>query len=212
LFYQGRFSVFKSDEEGNESKVLEIGKKDFFGEQSVIKHKHHAFAVRAQTDGVVLTFNNVGFSMLSKNDKSIYRSYLKAIDDLWFIKSNSLFRNFADENLSKIVNAFHHKNFASSEYVFKQGDKGDEFYIIRNGEVGVFIQKKSKPIAKLSIGEFFGEIALLRNVARTASIKTLTETETLALSREALQSLLKSDMRMHDQVEFLAEQRMAKLN
>jgi MFS family permease len=69
----------------------------------------------------------------------------------------------------------------SGAYVFKQGDSGDRFYVILSGEVEVLID--DEPVRRQGPGEYFGEIALLRDIPRTASVRTLSETKLLALER-----------------------------
>ena len=65
--------------------------------------------------------------------------------------------------------------------VFEQGDEGDRFYVIESGEVEV--SKVGEPVARLGAMGSFGEIALLRDVPRTASVLTLTEVVVRAIDR-----------------------------
>jgi branched-chain amino acid transport system substrate-binding protein len=79
------------------------------------------------------------------------------------------------ENLSKRMNLHH---FQANDIVFKQGDKGDSLFIIREGVVGVWIKMEDGDaieVARLGAGSFFGEMALLTGEPRTASIITKTE-------------------------------------
>ena len=64
--------------------------------------------------------------------------------------------------------------------VLRQGDLGRDFFIIATGEVGVTIDGRRKP-GELGAGEFFGEIALLRRIPRTATITAETDVRVLVL-------------------------------
>ena len=77
--------------------------------------------------------------------------------------------------------------------MIQQGDPGDKFYILVRGTVEVL---KAGPdgteqrIRVLEDGDFFGEIALLKDTPRTASVRTLSQCVFLTLQREQFTSLL----------------------
>ena len=72
--------------------------------------------------------------------------------------------------------------------VFAQGDSGDRFYLIRDGRAEVEID--TRPVRTLSAGDFFGEIALVRDVPRTATVRALTPLVLAALERDVFVATL----------------------
>ncbi|HYW29564.1 MAG TPA: MFS transporter [Gaiellales bacterium] len=66
--------------------------------------------------------------------------------------------------------------------VFQQGDRGDRFYLIERGDVAV--ERDGAVIARLGPGGYFGEIALVQDVPRTATVRPLTDCSLLALDRD----------------------------
>ena len=79
--------------------------------------------------------------------------------------------------------------------IIRQGDRGDRFYIVRQGHVEV-TQRDAvgvpRVVNQLDRGAYFGEVALLHDAPRNASCRATVPTETLALSREDFDGLVRS--------------------
>src|SRR5262249_39158674 len=84
------------------------------------------------------------------------------------------------------------EHFEAGEVVFREGDRGDWLYVILDGEVEVL---KSIPeggetrLTQLGPGECFGEIALVSDRPRSATVRSLTSVNLLAVDREAFHTL-----------------------
>ena len=85
------------------------------------------------------------------------------------------------------------ETFEPGQIVFRQGDEGDCAYFIRSGEVEV-VQTQAggveEVVAKLSRGQYFGEIALLRNSPRNATIRAASRTELAVLGKQNFMTML----------------------
>jgi MFS family permease len=84
--------------------------------------------------------------------------------------------------LEQLVARLSRVRVGAGEAVFRQGDHGDRFYVVSMGEVAVAVDGQ-KPV-ELRAGDYFGEIALLRDVPRTATVRAQTDTDLLALERD----------------------------
>jgi hypothetical protein len=85
------------------------------------------------------------------------------------------------------------QDFASGSVVMKEGDPGEEFHVIASGSATVTVRGKPRP--SLGSGDCFGEIALLRDMPRTATIIAAEPLHTLALRREQLLTAVASSAR-----------------
>lgn len=95
--------------------------------------------------------------------------------------------------LEELSGSFVTERHPKGRLVIEQGDPGDKFYILVRGTVEVFKAEPDGPEQRLRIledGDFFGEIALLKDTPRTASVRTLTQCVFLTLQRDQFASLL----------------------
>src|SRR5262245_10598075 len=97
--------------------------------------------------------------------------------------------------LAKLAAHLHPLVYPASAVVFRQGDAGDAFYIVASGTVGVYVTDKSGDgetrLTVLDAGEPFGEMALLSNIPRTATIKAETDCDVLRLDRNSFLDLVR---------------------
>jgi MFS family permease len=85
--------------------------------------------------------------------------------------------------LELIASNLHEVDVHAGEVVFEKGDHGDLFYVVDDGIVEV-LAADDKPPVELEHGDFFGEIALLRDVPRTATVRARTDARLYALARD----------------------------
>jgi MFS family permease len=91
--------------------------------------------------------------------------------------------------------------------VVKEGDHGDRFYIVAEGTLEV--SEYGRTLSELKAGGYFGEIALIRDIARTATVTTATDTVLYALDREDFLAAVTSHPVSAEAAEELVSSRLA---
>lgn len=109
-------------------------------------------------------------------------------------------------------NAIAQAHYEAGEMVFEAGDVGDCLYILVKGEVEVLIacDGQQQSVARLREGEYFGEMALLKNRCRSASVRCVTAVELLMLRRGDFQSLVSSLADLRSSMEKVMEKRLTR--
>ena len=106
------------------------------------------------------------------------------------LKKIPFFAELSDEDLEAIGQQVQMQYFGPDQVIFEEGDYGEEMYIIKRGKVQVV--RSFDILAVLKDNDFFGEMALVSDEPRNATIKTVEETEVLVLSKPQFRELLES--------------------
>src|SRR6266566_3670088 len=103
--------------------------------------------------------------------------------------------------------------FAPGETLIRAGDEGSSMFVVHNGRVQVQLSEsgKSRPVAVLSEGNFFGEMALFTGEPRTASVVALEETEVLEIGHAAMKHLFETNPSLVESISWTIAERRAGL-
>jgi hypothetical protein len=124
------------------------------------------------------------FAMLSwRRLQRIDRTAAAPEQELELLRGIPMFAPLPAATLEQLAHSLEAVELLAGADVFRQGDPGDRFYVVAEGEVEVTVD--GKPATTVGPGGSFGEVALLRDVPRTATARTVRETELLALGRDA---------------------------
>jgi CRP/FNR family transcriptional regulator, cyclic AMP receptor protein len=104
----------------------------------------------------------------------------------------SVFESLTPRELSKIAAIVHRRQYQPGEYVVRQNDPGLGMYVIERGEVNVMLEEEetTKQLTTLKEGDFFGEIALLDESPRSATVIARTESALIGFFRPDLFDLI----------------------
>lgn len=104
------------------------------------------------------------------------------------IQSNLLFSHLDDSEKSDIFDAMKQFDHKAGETIIQQGEEGDFFYIIDQGEVEVYVNNKC--VTAISDGGSFGELALIYGTPRAATIKAKADCKLWAIDRKTYRRIL----------------------
>ncbi len=97
-----------------------------------------------------------------------------------------------DKNfIGEIISHLQPMVFIPGEYIFKKGDVGNSMYFISSGSVNILSFDESSILTTLKDGEYFGEIALIKKIARTRSVKANDYSYVYSLEKKIFDDLLK---------------------
>ena len=104
-----------------------------------------------------------------------------------------IFGNLDSKDLEIIIGAMEEKKYNSGEIIIKQGENGDILYCIEEGNCECYkkIEKEEKLVKKYQAGDSFGELALLYNCPRAATVKAINNVITWCLDRETFNNIVK---------------------
>ena len=109
------------------------------------------------------------------------------------LRTLSLFQNVDEEILEKLAGKFKGETFVAGETIIEQGDPGHKFYIIISGKAEAKQAGSHGHDVRLGLmnaGSYFGEIALLMDSPRTATVEAVTPTSVLGLDRKDFDKLM----------------------
>ena len=111
-----------------------------------------------------------------------------------FIRRVPLFEDLDDRSVTAIANAVVEQSYAPGQEIVREGDTGVGAFIIRSGRCEVLQRRGADPsrIGELGPGDFFGEMALLDEFPRSATVRALEPTTCLGLTRWHFRGILES--------------------
>ena len=124
------------------------------------------------------------------------RKSLQVTNLLPILREVPILKPLSPEELLTLAEQVHIDTYTENEVIFTEGEAGDSFFIIRQGEVSVSktgVDNELYTITRLSAGTFFGEVALLTGGQRSATVTALIDSELIVVDRDTFQQILNAD-------------------
>ena len=129
------------------------------------------------------------------------RPALSTINLRELLRRISYFSQCRDWELRQLIEYGYRQSFKAGEVLFKEGNPGSSFYIVLSGSVEVYLEKlDQKVVATRGEGEFFGEMSLLLDAPRSASVRAVEETLLFVVERSNLQPILQRHPELADHI------------
>ncbi|OQX56240.1 MAG: hypothetical protein B5M53_02435 [Candidatus Cloacimonas sp. 4484_209] len=121
-----------------------------------------------------------------------------AAENASLLKNVELFHNLTDEEINVISKELKEKKYDANIKVFEEKSTGDELYIIKEGKVEITLTRDESVLVLAELGKysFFGEMAVLTEKKRSASVTTVEPCSFYILKRENLLSLIDTHPRI----------------
>jgi cAMP-dependent protein kinase regulator len=159
-----------------------------FGDLALMYNCPRAATIIAKTYCTLWTLDRVFFRQATVTSSSHHHVQLSQ-----FLQKISLFSNIGMQQLNQLARSLTKQSYEDGQYIIKQGDVGDQFYVVYRGKVAVSKTDDSgyeTVLLELSEGEVFGERALIKKEPRKANVKAIGNVECYYLEKHDFELML----------------------
>jgi CRP-like cAMP-binding protein len=168
LVKKGEVEVLKKTKWGQTAKISVVADGESFGEMALLTCSPRCCSVNA------------------KSDVTLYKLLKTDFEEIVLLEP---------EKMVAVIDKLEERKFAAGEDIIIQGEKGNEYYIVKSGKVVVSKMDENnefKEVATFLEGEGFGEEALLSDSFRSATVRSVDETVVFSLSKDNFEEIMKS--------------------
>jgi cAMP-dependent protein kinase regulator len=169
---------------GDEVATIEPG--GSFGELALMYNAPRAATVMSAEAGCTLwALDRITFRRILMDStfqrRRLYESFLEEVP---------LLSSLTKYERSKIADALETQKFPAGTTIIKEGDAGEAFFLLESGEAEAYKNGTQNPVKQYTKGDYFGELALLNDAPRAASVVSKTEVKVATLGKDGFQRLL----------------------
>merc|ERR1712093_78812 len=190
---QGSFDIYINSSgalqpgpDGMGNKVTTIGPGGSFGELALMYNAPRAATVVSSSKGGLLwALDRLTFRRILMDNAFQKRKMYEG-----FLEEVPLLASLKPYERSKIADALETVKYGAGDKIITEGEPGDAFYLLESGEAAAFKQGIDNPVKEYHRGDFFGELALLNDKPRAATVVAKTPVKVAKLGRDGFKRLL----------------------
>jgi len=171
------------------------------------------YAFRRNGISIPFPIRNVYMRSISKEEEETERERSIA-QRMAVMRPVEILKPLSEDELWNLASRVTTQHYGKGEVLVKQGEPGDSFFIMKDGEVEVSIanQKGERTvITHLGVGEFFGEGSLLTGEARSATITAIRDTQVIVVSKSSFADTLSANSSICTELSKILERRLREL-
>lgn len=185
----------------NPDLLVKLGEGEFFGEMGLISGRRRTATVLAATDCVVFETTRRTMLKLIQSVEEVRRT----LDKTAILRQVQMYLTpgVPADDLKDLIESAEIHHFKAGEVLFEEGDEGDHMHLIRSGSCTVSrrIGGKDVVLSYVPSGNYIGEMALLSDMPRSATVKAAHNVETICIEGETFKSLMQSNENVRHAVE-----------
>jgi CRP-like cAMP-binding protein len=213
IIARGKFTVTRTCADRKKEAAV-LGPGEFFGEIGYF-HGLRTATVTAMMKSLILEMAKPDLDRVVEEfprvKEVLARFYRERVMEN-LMADSPLFGGLVPPERDRVREKFRYREIRRGEVIVKEGDPGDSMFLIKSGEFTVQtlneITKKPVELARLKGGDFFGEVSLVKNKPRTATVVADTEAEVMELKRQDFAAIAKSHPEIASALEHTIEQRV----
>ena len=185
IIARGSVEVIIRSPRGVSEIVNHLGRGDYFGQVALLNDSERNATCRASVPTEVLALSRADFDQLVKVCFDLREKLETSITRANLLRQMPLFADMDAQQLQLVVSTLHEENVEAGTVIIHQGEQGQTFYVIESGRVQVSISTPSgeRVVNELGPGEYMGEMALLLQSPRSASVQALVPASLLTLEK-----------------------------
>jgi CRP-like cAMP-binding protein len=209
----GRLRVYATDGLGRQTDLAELGESAVFGEMALLSAQPRSASVACLTEVDLLEVGRQSLAQLADELGPVAEALHgftreRLLGNL--MATSPLFRPFPRLQQRDLLRRFTSHDVAPGTVVIREGEQGRGLFVVLSGELDVSRRGsdgQSVPLGGLRTGDVFGEMAVLRNAATTATVVCVRQATVLFLAREYVSRIVAAVPEIKSYLEALAEDR-----
>ncbi|HEX3482832.1 MAG TPA: cyclic nucleotide-binding domain-containing protein [Kofleriaceae bacterium] len=209
----GRLRVYATDGLGRQTDLAELGESAVFGEMALLSAQPRSASVAALTEVDLLEVGRQSLAQLADELGPVAEALHgftreRLLGNL--MATSPLFRPFPRLQQRDLLRRFTSHDVAPGTVVIREGEQGRGLFVVLSGELDVSRRGSDGqpvPLGGLRTGDVFGEMAVLRNAATTATVICVRQATVLFLAREYVARIVAAVPEIKSYLEALAEDR-----